>query len=83
MAASSGDLNCAFHMLLTVNLGEVIITFGRNEARLTIKTFDDFNEELKESQVLTICRDAGIITKNIYLGEARFEAPCGCRVWFL
>ena len=34
MSASRGDLNFAFHMLLTVNLGEVIITLGRNEARL-------------------------------------------------
>jgi hypothetical protein len=32
----------------------------------TIAAFDDFNEELKESEVLTICRDAGIISKNIY-----------------
>jgi hypothetical protein len=31
-----------------------------------ITAFDDFNEELKESEVLTICRDAGIITKYIY-----------------
>jgi hypothetical protein len=28
--------------------------------------FDDFSEELKESEVLTLCRGAGIITKNIY-----------------
>jgi len=32
----------------------------------TIAGFDDFAEELKEQQVLEICRDAGIITKNIY-----------------
>jgi hypothetical protein len=32
----------------------------------TIKVFDDFNDELKESEVLTLCRDAGIVTKNIY-----------------
>jgi hypothetical protein len=25
-----------------------------------------FNDELKESEVIAICRDAGIITKNIY-----------------
>ena len=31
-----------------------------------IATFDDFNDELKESEVLAICRDAGIINKNIY-----------------
>jgi hypothetical protein len=31
-----------------------------------IITFDDFAEELKEQQVLEICRDAGIIGKNIY-----------------
>ena len=31
-----------------------------------IAAFDDFNEELKESEVLTICREAGIINKNIY-----------------
>jgi hypothetical protein len=33
---------------------------------LEIKIFDDFNEELKESEVLTICRDEGILTKNMY-----------------
>ncbi|MBV8901240.1 MAG: hypothetical protein JOY92_14140, partial [Verrucomicrobia bacterium] len=33
---------------------------------LTIVTFDDFNDHLKESQVLTICRSAGIISKNIH-----------------
>jgi hypothetical protein len=33
---------------------------------LEIKVFDDFNEELKESEVLTICRDEGILTKNMY-----------------
>ncbi len=32
----------------------------------TIAVFDDFNEELREGEVLTLCRDAGIITKNIY-----------------
>jgi hypothetical protein len=32
----------------------------------TITAFDDFSEELKESEVLTLCRGAGIITKNIY-----------------
>jgi hypothetical protein len=32
----------------------------------TIATFDDLVDELKESEVLLICRDAGIITKNIY-----------------
>jgi hypothetical protein len=32
----------------------------------TIKTIDDFNDELKEAEVLAIARDAGIITKNIY-----------------
>ena len=31
-----------------------------------IALFDDFAEELKEQQVLETCRDAGIITKNIY-----------------
>jgi hypothetical protein len=32
----------------------------------TITTMDDITEELKESEVLSICRDASIITKNIY-----------------
>jgi hypothetical protein len=32
----------------------------------TIASFDDLIDELKESEVLLICRDAGIITKNIY-----------------
>jgi len=31
-----------------------------------IKVFDDFNEELKESEVLKICSDAGILTKHMY-----------------
>jgi hypothetical protein len=33
---------------------------------IEIKTFDDFGEELKESEVLTVCRDAGVLTKNMY-----------------
>ena len=33
---------------------------------LNIVNFDDFNEYLKEYQVLTICKDAGIITRNIF-----------------
>lgn len=37
-----------------------------NKGVKTIAAFDDFAEELKEQQVLEICRDAGIITKNIY-----------------
>lgn len=37
----------------------------KNKVR-TIKVMDDFNDELKESEVLSICRDASIITKNIY-----------------
>ncbi len=32
----------------------------------TIAAFDDFNDQLKESEVLIVCRDAGIIGKNIY-----------------
>lgn len=31
-----------------------------------ISTMDDFSDQLKESEVMTIARDAGIITKNIY-----------------
>lgn len=37
----------------------------KNKTR-AIAVFDDFAEELKEQQVLEICREAGIITKNIY-----------------
>ena len=37
----------------------------KNRVR-AIATFEDFNDELKESEVLVICRDAGIITKNAY-----------------
>jgi hypothetical protein len=37
-----------------------------NKGVKTIAVFDDFAEELKESQVLEICRDAGIITKHVY-----------------
>jgi hypothetical protein len=33
---------------------------------LAIATFDDFHEHLKESEVLKICCDAGIINKNMY-----------------
>jgi hypothetical protein len=32
----------------------------------TIATLEDFSDELKESEVLTVCRDGGLITKNIY-----------------
>ena len=32
----------------------------------TIAVFDDFNDHLKESEVLSICRDGNIITKNIF-----------------
>jgi hypothetical protein len=31
-----------------------------------ITTMDDFNAELKESEVIIICRDAGIITKDVF-----------------
>jgi hypothetical protein len=37
-----------------------------NKGVKTVATFDDFAEELKEQQVLEICRDADIIGKNIY-----------------
>jgi hypothetical protein len=37
----------------------------KNKVR-AIATMDDFNDELKESEVLLISRDAGVITKNIY-----------------
>lgn len=33
---------------------------------IVIKVFDDLNEELKESEVLSICRDSGLLTKNMY-----------------
>jgi hypothetical protein len=32
----------------------------------TISVIDDFMQELKESEVITICKDAGIITKDVY-----------------
>lgn len=32
----------------------------------TIAVMDDFNDHLKESEVLSLCRDANIIGKNIY-----------------
>jgi hypothetical protein len=32
----------------------------------TISKIDDFMQELKESEVIQICRDAGIITKDVY-----------------
>jgi hypothetical protein len=37
-----------------------------NKGVKAISVFDDFAEELKEQQVLEICRDAGIIGKNIF-----------------
>jgi hypothetical protein len=37
----------------------------KNKVR-AIATMDDFTDELKESEVLLICRDGSIITKNIY-----------------
>jgi hypothetical protein len=44
------------------------ITFpGQHKKNVhSIVAFDDFNDKLRESEVLTICRDAGIINKNIY-----------------
>jgi hypothetical protein len=40
---------------------------GKHKQKIrTIAAFDDFNDQLKESEVLTMCRDANIITKNIY-----------------
>lgn len=36
------------------------------KGNLEIKVFEDFAEGLKEHQVLEICRDAGIITKDMY-----------------
>ena len=32
----------------------------------TISVIDDFMQELKESEVIAICKDAGIITKDVY-----------------
>jgi len=32
----------------------------------TVSVIDDFMQELKESEVITICKDAGIITKDVY-----------------
>jgi hypothetical protein len=32
----------------------------------TIAVVDDFNDHLRDSEVLTICRDGNIITKNVY-----------------
>ncbi|HEY6343691.1 MAG TPA: hypothetical protein VIY49_19530 [Bryobacteraceae bacterium] len=45
-----------------------VVSFGGMHKNRTkaIAIFDDFAEELKEQQVLEICRDAGIITKNVY-----------------
>jgi len=45
-----------------------LLTFpGMHKNRVrAITKMDDFNDELKESEVLIICRDAGLITKNIY-----------------
>jgi hypothetical protein len=45
-----------------------LMTFAghhRNGTR-AIATMDEFNAELKESEVLKICRDASIITKDVY-----------------
>ncbi len=40
---------------------------GMHKNRLkAITKLDDFNDELKESEVIVISRDAGIISKNIY-----------------
>lgn len=45
-----------------------LVSFPGMHKKMTrvITTFDDFAEELKEQQTLEICRDAGIIGKNIY-----------------
>ena len=37
----------------------------KKAARLIVAV-EDFSDELRESEVIAICRDAGIITKNIY-----------------
>lgn len=45
-----------------------------------IATFDDLVDELKESDVLLICRDAGIIAKNIYNVMHAALTSTTCRV---
>jgi hypothetical protein len=37
----------------------------KNKVRAIAK-MDDFNDELKESEVITVCRDGGIISKNTF-----------------
>ncbi len=37
----------------------------KNKTKI-IAVMDDFNDHLKESEVLAVCRDGNIITKNIY-----------------
>ena len=39
---------------------------GMHKKPRTIAVFDDFSDQLKESEVLKICCDASIISKNIY-----------------
>jgi hypothetical protein len=68
--------NVAFSHLCTHVLTKMLAEFNarwllsmprmHKKKTLEIKAFDDFNEELKESEVLTICRDEGILTKNMY-----------------
>lgn len=68
--------NIAFSHLCTYVLTNRLTDFNarwllsmpgmHKKGTIEIKVFDDFNEELKESEVLTICRDAGILTKNMY-----------------
>jgi hypothetical protein len=49
------------------NAGWLITFPGMHKSKPKfIVTIDDFRDKLKESEVLAICRDADIITKNVY-----------------
>ena len=39
---------------------------GMHKTPKAVAAMEDFNEHLKEHEVLQICRDAGIINKNVY-----------------
>jgi hypothetical protein len=57
----------AKHRLADFNARWVVKYPGHHRSGTkTISVIDDFMQELKESEVIGICKDAGIITKDVY-----------------
>lgn len=75
-AATVMAWNLAYHHLCDFVIKNRLVDFNprwvvsfpghhKNKTR-TIATIDDFMQELKESEVIAICRDANIITKDVH-----------------